>query len=95
MKYRIGQRSKVTRDWVLLGSLYALAFLAGMLLTSNYYQWLTSNRLEATVYQVCEYTRTTAANETACGIAQDAAHAEYLCTAANSSPLNNCWVEVK
>lgn len=49
------------------------------------------------VYEICNQSRMVASDELEqdCGAAQDATNTEFLCSANNSSPDTNCWVEAK
>lgn len=93
MSYKVGKRVKPGRDWVVVGLVWTLVGILALLTSQCVSAWVNDNRVKRTVYQVCEYTRTTDATEDACRVAQDASRTEYLCKHNNPLPTNNCWVE--
>lgn len=48
----------------------------------------------AITYQICEQSRTTAIREDGCGQALDLTGTEYVCEQRNTSPDNNCHLNL-
>lgn len=96
MTYSKGKVTKGNRrDWVIIGLLWALALMTGMASYEYLLFWADGNRVNRTVYAVCEYTRQSPESEQSCAVAQNTSHTEYMCDENNNLASNHCWVEVK
>lgn len=76
---------------IAISLVFLLGVWAGTTLT-----WLTQadRLLDKTVYEACQESRMSLEiTEQACGQLQDMYGREYICTQANMSRDNHCWVE--
>ena len=75
---------------VIIGGIIALGLVMILLATRQL------NAPKLTVYQVCSASRTSdKVQQNTCADLQQFYNVEYLCTANNTSPSNDCWVEDK
>jgi len=81
-----------TRTWIFAFSVLFLSWVTLFVKNTD-----LSDKVKSTVYTVCDYSRQVNSGqaEQACGLAQDAGQAKYLCRDRNSSKDNKCWVELK
>jgi hypothetical protein len=82
-------------DWIVIGSLYIVSLL---MLSTTYFavgRYIEQGVTARVVYNVCQLTRLTEANETACIVAQEQSNTEYLCKDNNRLDTNKCWIEQK
>lgn len=91
----MGLKIRKNRDWSLIIAIWLLVAVLIVAAFFAYSGWMQEGMTMRTVKAVCDYAHgiDDGGSEETCGLAQDTAGMEYLCSSEGYD--TSCWVEVK